>query len=64
VLEAAAWAENVPFNETRDYVKKVLSNAAIYAAQISGQPASLKQRLGATVGPRDPSSAAVNTELP
>ncbi|MDO8279217.1 MAG: lytic transglycosylase domain-containing protein, partial [Burkholderiaceae bacterium] len=26
VLEAAIWAENVPFNETRDYVKKVLSN--------------------------------------
>ena len=24
VLEPAAWAENIPFNETRDYVKKVL----------------------------------------
>jgi hypothetical protein len=29
---AAAWAENIPFNETRDYVKKVLSNAVYYAA--------------------------------
>ena len=64
VLEAAAWAENVPFNETRDYVKKVLSNAAIYAAQINGQPASLKQRLGSSIGPRDASAAAANTELP
>jgi hypothetical protein len=26
ILEAAIWAENVPFAETRDYVKKVLSN--------------------------------------
>ena len=25
VLEPAVWAENIPFNETRDYVKKVLS---------------------------------------
>jgi hypothetical protein len=25
-MEPAAWAENIPFNETRDYVKKVLSN--------------------------------------
>ena len=31
-LEPAIWAENIPFNETRDYVKKVLSNATDYAA--------------------------------
>jgi soluble lytic murein transglycosylase len=29
-LEAGAWAENIPFNETRDYVKKVLANATVY----------------------------------
>jgi soluble lytic murein transglycosylase len=57
VLEAAIWAENVPFNETRDYVKKVLSNTTNYAALITGQPQSLKARLG-TVGPRDASAAA------
>ena len=45
-LEGAIWAENVPFNETRDYVKKVLSNATLYGAIISGQPQSLKARLG------------------
>ena len=28
-MEAAVWAENIPFSETRDYVKKVLSNAAV-----------------------------------
>jgi len=34
VLEPAAWIEGIPFNETRDYVKKVLSNAVVYAARL------------------------------
>jgi hypothetical protein len=36
-LEPAIWAENIPFTETRDYVKKVLSNATVYAVLLSGQ---------------------------
>lgn len=64
-LETAIWAENVPFNETRDYVKKVLSNGAVYAALIEGRPApSLKARLGPGVGPRESSAPPVNDELP
>ncbi len=63
VVEAAIWAENIPFAETRDYVKKVLSNTTNYAALITGQPQSLKSRLGA-VGPRDVSAPEVNRELP
>lgn len=63
VLEAAIWAENVPFTETRDYVKKVLSNTTNYAALISGQPQSLKNRLG-MVGPLEPGMALVNSDLP
>ena len=63
VLEAAIWAENVPFTETRDYVKKVLSNTTNYAALISGQPQSLKSRLG-MVGPLVPGTAMVNSDLP
>jgi len=62
-LEGAMWAENVPFHETRDYVKKVLSNATNYAAVITGEPQSLKARLG-MVGPRDAAAVADNTELP
>ncbi|MGY8905429.1 MAG: transglycosylase SLT domain-containing protein [Burkholderiales bacterium] len=62
VLEAAIWAENVPFNETRDYVKKVLANTTLYAALITGQPQSLKARLG-TIGPRD-AGITVDRELP
>jgi soluble lytic murein transglycosylase len=48
-LEGAAFAEIIPFTETRDYVKKVLSNAAFYGALMTGQPQSLKQRLGHVV---------------
>ena len=63
VMDAAIWAENIPFAETRDYVKKVLSNTTNYAALITGQPQSLKSRLGA-VGPRDVSAPDINRELP
>ena len=63
VLEGAIWAENVPFQETRDYVKKVLSNTTNYAAILTGQPQSLKARMG-QVGPRLASAPVENTELP
>lgn len=63
VLDAAIWAENVPFTETRDYVKKVLANTTNYAAMLTGQPQSLKARLG-TVGPRDAAAPEVSTDLP
>ena len=63
VLEAAIWAENIPFNETRDYVKKVLSNTALYAAMISGQPQSIKARLG-SVGPLDAIAPETGLDLP
>jgi soluble lytic murein transglycosylase len=63
VLEAAIWAENIPFNETRDYVKKVLSNTTLYAALISGQPQSIKARLG-SVGPLDAIAPETGLDLP
>jgi soluble lytic murein transglycosylase len=63
VVETAIWAENVPFAETRDYVKKVLSNTTNYAAILTGQPQSLKNRLG-MVGPLGVDAPAVNTDLP
>ncbi len=63
VLDAAIWAENVPFAETRDYVKKVLANTTNYAALISGQPQSLKSRLG-RIGPRDAGEPEPNKDLP
>jgi soluble lytic murein transglycosylase len=63
VLEGAIWAENVPFNETRDYVKKVLANATLYSALLTGQPQSLRERLG-TVGPREASAPPIDNKMP
>jgi soluble lytic murein transglycosylase len=63
VLEAAIWAETIPFQETRDYVKKVLSNTTNYAAILTRQPQSIKARLG-SVGPRQSSIAEVSKDLP
>lgn len=51
VVEGAVFAESIPFNETRGYVKNVLSNATYYAALFDGKPQSLKARLG-TVAPK------------
>jgi soluble lytic murein transglycosylase len=62
-LEGAAWAETIPFTETRDYVKKVVSNATLYAAMFTGQPQSLKARMG-VIGPRDASQPVPNGDLP
>jgi soluble lytic murein transglycosylase len=45
-LEGAVYIETIPFSETRDYVRKVMSNTMYYARQF-GQPfIPLKQRLG------------------
>jgi soluble lytic murein transglycosylase len=64
-VEPAAWAESIPFNETRDYVKKVLSNATLYGALLpTAAPPALKPRLGAPIGPRESGAAAPNLELP
>lgn len=67
VMETAIWVENIPFNETRDYVKKVLTNATIYSALMAdpnAQNASLKARLGRTVGPRPPQAPNTDNSLP
>lgn len=49
-MEAAAWAETIPFNETRHYVKLVMANASYYASLFSPQTQSLRSRMG-EVGP-------------
>ncbi|MGC4061942.1 MAG: transglycosylase SLT domain-containing protein [Aquabacterium sp.] len=63
-LDAAAWVENIPFNETRDYVKKVLANATVYAHILHGKPLSLKARLGNTIGPRAGNAPPSEDDLP
>ncbi|MFC4275998.1 lytic transglycosylase domain-containing protein [Achromobacter aloeverae] len=58
-VEGAIFAETIPFTETRTYVKNVMANATYYAAIFTGQPQSLKQRLG-QISPQ----AAEPTPLP
>jgi soluble lytic murein transglycosylase len=64
VLDTSAWAENIPFPETRDYVKKVMSNATIYAALLNGEAPVLRTRLGRVVGPRDANAPEPEKDLP
>ena len=52
-VEGAIYAETIPFDETRRYVKKVMANAIFYAAIYGDGPSSLKARLG-TVSSSDP----------
>ena len=63
VLAGEIWAENIPFEETRDYVKRVLANTTNYAALITGQPQSLRERLG-RVGPPADNARPTNPDLP
>ncbi len=58
-VEGAVFAETIPFSETRDYVKKVMSNSVYYSALFDNKSPSLKERLG-TISPK----AAGTTELP
>jgi soluble lytic murein transglycosylase len=58
-VEGAIFAETIPFTETRLYVKNVMSNATYYAMMFTGQPQSLKKRLG-TISP----SPSKRVELP
>ena len=56
-LEGAIFTETIPYTETRDYVKKVMSNTVYYAQQF-GQPSrSLKQRLG-IIAAKNPANQA------
>ena len=52
-LEGAIYVESIPFSETRDYVKKVMSNASYYASRFGQKLISLKQRLGDIAGRSD-----------
>lgn len=58
-LEGAIYAETIPFEETRDYVKKVMSNTVYYSSQFNAPPRSLKQRMGTvTAKPTERQQAA------
>lgn len=45
-LEGAIYVESIPFQETRDYVKRVMANAMFYRSRFGGETRPLKDRLG------------------
>ncbi len=52
-LEGAIYAETIPFNETRDYVKNVMANTWYYARQSGNTKIRLTDILGRVPGKRD-----------
>jgi soluble lytic murein transglycosylase len=60
-LEGAIYTETIPFNETREYVKQVFTNAYFYRHRLTGKAVSLHELLGTVPGREgDTSSFAAN----
>jgi soluble lytic murein transglycosylase len=49
-MEGAIFTESIPFEETRNYVKKVMSNTMYYSIQFNAPIRTLKKRLGTVPG--------------
>lgn len=49
--DAAVWIENIPYNETRDYVQRVLWHSLVFAWRRSGEPQKLDAWLGQVAVP-------------
>ncbi len=60
--DTGAWTEIIPINETRDYVKNVLANAASYRALLGKPGATPNARVGQADGSRTLSQQAARTE--
>jgi soluble lytic murein transglycosylase len=50
-IDAAAWIENIPYNETRDYVQRVLWLSVVFRWRASGEPQPVDSLLGQIVRP-------------
>ena len=44
-LEAAVWIDNIPFTETRRYVRRLLAYIAIYEHRLGQEPTRLSERM-------------------
>ena len=44
-LPAAVWVESIPFTETREYVRRVLSAETVFAWRMTGDPVRLSGRM-------------------
>lgn len=60
-VAADAWVDSIPFNETRDYVKNVMSFSTVYSHRLGAVPRRLRDRMpdvGAAGTPGGPQDAA------
>ena len=57
-ISGAAFAETIPFRETRGYVKNVLANALVYGLVYEQKPWTLTELLG-TIGAKEATSLGV-----
>ena len=62
-MEGAIYVETIPFDETRHYVRHVLSNTVYYAKLFGETSQTLKQRLG-TIDGRDAKNRKINLDIP
>ena len=44
-VEAAVWIDNIPFTETRRYVRRILAYSAIYEHRLGQRPTRLSERM-------------------
>lgn len=58
-LEGAIYAESIPFNETRDYVKQVMLNRWYYGYRLNGKSPPLSELMGVVPGKSQASPIAV-----
>ncbi|MGE5615974.1 MAG: transglycosylase SLT domain-containing protein, partial [Bacillota bacterium] len=63
-LEGAIYVETIPFNETRDYVKKVVTNVWFYTNRLKGQAPALRQILGTIPGRANDPDGNVAASIP
>jgi soluble lytic murein transglycosylase len=63
-LEGAVYVETIPFAETRDYVKKVMSNTVYYNLLFGGAPQALQTRLGVVAARDSDVAAKLSVKLP
>ncbi|HSS28960.1 MAG TPA: transglycosylase SLT domain-containing protein [Usitatibacter sp.] len=59
-LEGAIYTETIPFNETREYVKKVFTNAWFYRHRLTGKTVGMRELLGTVPGSASEPAVAAN----
>ena len=59
-LDGAIYTETIPFNETRDYVKKVFTNEWYYRDRLNGKVTGMRELLGTVPGSSGEPAVASN----